>query len=704
MTRKPSLKSLITFAISLLALLILPAVLCPAVPRNANPLFQPPVNYDTGGQLPDAVVVADLNGDGKPDLIIANSGSSTVAVLLGNGDGTFQAAVNYAAGGVNLWPEFGSVAAADLNGDNKIDLVVTNSCISSTDCSSGTIGVLLGNGDGTFQPVVVYNSGAPAARSVAIADLNGDGKPDIVVANCGNLAACPGDGVVGVLLGNGDGTFKPAVTYDSGAPQAVSVAVADVNADGKPDILVANSSGTGRVSVLLGNGDGTFRASGGYASLNAQALAVADVNHDGKLDVVTANMENGGCDAGDGSVGVMLGDGKGTFASEVSYDSGGCFYIAHSVAVADVNGDGNPDLLVANYCASGGCSANGTVVGVLLGNGDGTFQPVNTYNTGSIFALGLAVADLNGDGAPDLVVVNNVNQVAVLLNVGPPLPTSTTLVSNVNPAPVHKLVTYTASLGTQHGKAATGTVAFQDGGTTIASVAVANNQAVYDIRYKTYGTHTITAAYSGDPGNQSSSSVPLLEEIRDDSKTVLTSSSPTSYVLQSVTFTATVSSKFGPIPDGDLVTFYDWPLPLASVPLAGGIAAYTITFQQAGEYRIKAVYAGDAEFGSNFDAVGQLVKKYPTTTTLVSSQNPSNYGQPVTFTVTVSSDGGPMPTGPVAIYDGNRTLAALALVGGSAHVTTSTLVARKHSIYATYWSDDYNRISRSPYLIQVVQK
>ena len=660
------------------------------------------MNYNTGGQLPDAVVVADLNGDGNPDLVIANSGSSTVAVLLGKGDGTFQAAVNYRRAASTSGRNLISVAAADVNGDNKIDLVVTNSCISSTDCSSGSVGVLLGNGDGSFQPVVVYNSGAPAARSVAIADLNGDGKPDIIVANCGNLAACPRDGFVGVLLGIGDGTFKPVVTYDSGAPQAVSVAVADVNADGKPDILVANTSAG--VSVLLGIGDGTFQPATGYASLYAQGLAVADLNHDGKLDVVTANMEAGGCAAGDGSVTVMPGIGNGTFATGASYDSGGCLYIADSVAVADINGDGNPRYSRGQLLRQRRLQYEWHSRRRVAGKRQRYFPAGDhVQHENVIFSLALAVADLNGDGAQDVVVANNVDSVAVLLNVGHPLPTTTTLVSNGSPAPLHKLVSYAATIGTQHGRVATGTVAFQDGGATIASVAVANNQAAYNIRYNTSGNHTITAVYSGDLGNQASSSAPLLQEIRETSKTVLTSSSVTSYILQSVTFIATVTSKFGPIPDGELVTFYDWHIPLVSVPMANGVATYTATFQQAGEYQIKAVYPGDAVYGSTFDGVPQMVKKYPTTTTLASSQNPSKFGQPVTFTVTVSS-AGPMPTGAVVIYDGAQVLASLGLTGASAQFTTSSLVVRNHTMYAIYWSDQYNRISRTPYFKQLVEK
>ena len=221
--------------------------------------FAPAVDYGSGGQDAQSVAVADVNGDGKPDLLVANAGSNSVGVLLGNGDGTFQTAVLYPSGGYGAI----SVAVADVNGDRKPDLIVANVCGDSKCATSGTVGVLLGNGDGTFQVAATYDSGGYSALSVAALDVNRDGKPDLLVANgCAiQLQNCTGDGVVGVLLGNGDGTFQAAVSYDSGGQYAYAVAVADVNGDGKPDLLVANWS-SNSVGVLLGNGDGIFPGGG----------------------------------------------------------------------------------------------------------------------------------------------------------------------------------------------------------------------------------------------------------------------------------------------------------------------------------------------------------------------------------------------------------------------------------------------------------
>ena len=217
----------------------------PFVP--VRPVFVPAVTYGSGGGGAQSLAVADVNGDGVPDLAIANVYADTIGILLGNSDGTFQTAVTYGSGGYGT----SSVAIADVNGDGKPDLLVANECatpFSSGNCfSNGSVGVLLGNGDGTFRAAVSYDPGRPFTNSIAVADVNGDGTRDVVVGNFGDS--------VGVLLGNGDGTFQLGAIYSSQGE--FSVAVADVNGDGKPDMLVANLYNN--VAVLLGNGDGTFQ-------------------------------------------------------------------------------------------------------------------------------------------------------------------------------------------------------------------------------------------------------------------------------------------------------------------------------------------------------------------------------------------------------------------------------------------------------------
>ncbi len=382
--------------------------------------FQNSGSYDSGGHYGYSVAVGDVDGDGKPDLIVSNQTdessrpfeqNGTVSVLPGNGDGTFRPALTYSSGGFIAI----SVAQRDVNGDGKPDLLVANECATTVSCSNGGVAVFLGNGNGTFQGAVIYAPGGYLAYSLAVSDVNQDGKPDVIAANqCDSLQDCnlgSDTGEVGVLLGNGDGTFQAALAYNSGGENPTSVTVGDVNGDGIPDLLVAlqcasnTDCSTGGVGVLLGNGDGTFQTAVNYSSggESASSVAIGDMNGDGNPDLLIANVCASSSDCSTGGAAVLLGNGNGTFQAAVSYSSGG--YVAHWVAVGDVNGDGKPDVLVANELAANVNSANGTAA-VLLGNGDGTLRTAVTYASGGMYTLSVAVADLNADGKPDLLVEN----------------------------------------------------------------------------------------------------------------------------------------------------------------------------------------------------------------------------------------------------------------------------------------------------------
>jgi hypothetical protein len=480
------------------------------VPMQTSGLnFAPAIAYGSGGSETFSVAVGDFNGDGKLDLVVANADSNTVGVLLGNGDGTFQTAVTYGSGGEQPY----SVAVEDFRGDGKLDIVVANQSSCGT-CAAGLVGVLLGNGDGTFQTAVTYGSGGNTAQGVAVADMNGDGKPDILVANQISCDACT-DGGVGVLLGNGDGTFQTAVTYDSGGNTADSVAVADANGDGKLDLVVANAD-SNTVGVLLGNGDGTFQTAVTYGSggSGVYSVAVEDFRGDGKLDIVVANCGISSCsNVQDGSVGVLLGNGDGTFQTAVTYGSGGIE--TFSVSVGDFNGDGKPDIVVTN-CGSSNCSGVQTgIVGVLLGNGDGTFQTAVTYGSGGEQPYSVAVGDFNGDGKPDLVVANIQSSVGVLINVSIST-TTTALVSSVNPSGFGQAVTFTATVTSQGFNAKpTGTVNFYDGTTNIGTSNL-NSSGVATLMTSTLvlGTQSITATYNGDSNFASSTSAVLSQVVQ----------------------------------------------------------------------------------------------------------------------------------------------------------------------------------------------
>jgi hypothetical protein len=669
-----------------------------AVAMNSDPLFLPPVAYGSGGSAPNSITAADVNGDGKMDLIVANEISGNTGVLLGNGDGTFGPAAILGAAG--------SVAVADLNGDGKPDIVTASGYLPVD------IYVLIGNGDGTFQPPVSYYSGGPG-DFVAIADVNGDGKPDLVVANSS------GAGTVGVLLGNGDGTFQPAVVYPSGGIYSSFAVVADVNGDGKPDILVANLYATGggfhdSVGVLLGNGDGTFQPpamyDGGGAGLFA--IAVADLNGDGKLDIVTANFYPTKGLSGHGVAGVLIGNGNGTFQPPAVYDTGG--FNASSVAISDVNGDGKPDMLVTTTAKSSESSAGSA--DVFLGNGDGTFQPAIAYAAGQ-GVTHIAVADVNNDGRPDMIVANTYQSSGwgdsvnvVLNNTGPHTPTTTTLTSSVNPVNALAPVTFSAAVAGKSGETVTGTVAFQDGAATIATVVLAGGQAAYTTSFKrsSKGVHTITALYSGDYNNSVSTSAPIAEDVLVPSHTTVTTSLSPAVFGETVTFTAFITSQYGAIPDGESVSFSDGGTTIGSGTTAGGTCTLTTSLLNPATHDIEAAYLGDSMFEASSGTVFEVVG-YTTSTSLTSSLNPSVYGQSVTFTAKVSTVGSLTPTGTVIFNwsDGVRTFrigSAQLDDLGIATLSRSNLSADPYPVTAVYNGDAKDLSSTSLVLNQMVSQ
>jgi len=575
--------------------------------------FLPAVAYDSGGDIAYSVAVADVNRDGKPDLIVANLCakssasdcahglvSGSVGILLGNGDGTFQPAVSYSSTGLQAL----SVSVADVNGDGKPDLIVANRYACANTCPNGSLVVRLGNGDGTFQSAVAYDSGGGGAWSVAVDDLNGDGNLDLVVANeCGSSSDCKSS-TVAVLLGKGDGTFVTAVAYNSGGQAAMSVAVADVNGDGVPDLQVADcaSSGcaTGSVGVLLGLGDGTFAPVTNHDSGGNQAIsvAVADVNGDGHQDLLVANYYP------NSSIGVLLGKGDGTFLAPVTYNSGGQQPL--SVAVADMNGDGKPDILVANitYNAS-----------VLLGNGDGTFQSALDYASGGSFPHAITSADLNADGEPDLIVGNYFNEgssdggVGVLLNNRTNRhSTSTSLISSLNPSTYGQKVTWTARVTSSGSISPTGKVNFTWSSHTIGSATLnSSGVATFTKSNLNAGSFPLTAVYVGDAVNLRSTSATLNQVVlQTKSSATLTSSPNPSTQGQAVTFTAKISSPTVR-PTGP-VTFTAGKTVLGTGQLSGGKATLTISSLPVGSTKVTATYYGNSNIAKSSASVIQTVQ------------------------------------------------------------------------------------------------
>lgn len=561
--------------------------------QPSSPLFLPAVTYASGGGAPSSVAVADMNGDGKPDLVVANTSSNTVGILQGNGNGTFQTAVTYDVGG--QIPV--SVAVGNLLLERGLQVVVANGCADNGACSgSGEsgVGVLFGF---FYPPAATYRSGGSVVQSVKIADVNNDGIPDLLVAHlCAstNPANCGVNtpGSVGVLLGH-DGIFTLVKIYNPGGFQTTSLAVADVNGDGQPDLVVANF-GSNTVGILLGNGDGTFKKVVTYpAGFSPISVAVADVNGDGKPDLVIANNQS------NGSVGVLLGNGDGTFASIVNYGSGG--FAPQSVAVADLNGDGKPDVLVSNSSSNN--------VGVLLGNGDGTFRAPLIYSTGGNQPLSVAIADVNGDGKPDLVVVNNGNNsIGVLLNnTGIHNPTLTSLTSSLNPSTYGQKVTWTATVTSSGSITPTGKVRFTWSGNTIGS-ATLNSSGVATLTRSNLNAdgYPLTAVYLGDADNLASTSAVLNQVVLETtSAATLTSSPNPSTQGQAVTFNAKITSPTV-TPTGP-VTFTSGKTVLGTAQLSGGKATLTISTLAVGSAKVTVTYSGDSNIAKSSASVVQTV-------------------------------------------------------------------------------------------------
>jgi hypothetical protein len=406
---------------------------------NGDGTFRPPTSFPVGAD-PRAVAVGDFNGDARLDVATANTADGTVSVLWGNGDGTLQAALTFPVG-----PNPVGLAVADLAGNGRLALVTGNE--GDAQGSGGGVSILLGNGDGTFQAAVSYGLGhagpRPAARGVAVADFNADGVPDLVTANDSDKG-----GTVSLLLGNGDGTFRRAVTFpvdltpfsnplslvagdftgdgradvvvgnaflqggqgvkdqlfvfagtgtgsfsapvahDAGA-LPVALAAGDFDTGGRADDLAITNSAGGDVTILLGHGDGTFDSAPSFAA-GSQAFAIAPIplGRTGNLGLVTANF------LGD-SVSVLRGNGHGSFLAAVNYPVG---HGPGAVAVGDLNGDGVADVVTANTL--------GASLSLLLGNRDGTFRPAQTITTGitPFFPEDVSLADFNGDHVPDLAV------------------------------------------------------------------------------------------------------------------------------------------------------------------------------------------------------------------------------------------------------------------------------------------------------------
>jgi hypothetical protein len=641
--------------------------------------FAPAVTLPVGLR-PGPVVTADL-GNGHQDIVVLNQGQlpnrvSSVSVLLGNGDGTFQPAIT-----TGVLPGATSLAVGDFQGDGKLDLAVVSGLDNSVE-------VLRGNGDGTFQsnpliiPVGTQGAFFNGIESVAVGDFAHNGKLDLAVAN-------PGDNTVSVLMGNGDGTFQNRVDLPVGAAP-VSVAAADLG-NGQIDLVVADHDSSA-VSVLLGNGDGTFGPAQNIGvnlpvfGFNSDPLTVkvADFHGNGKPDILVNQSVVFGFDT---VLTVLPGNGDGTFQAPISHDTGGSPLVG--LAVGDFSGNGKLGFAAADTMAG---------AFVFSGNGDGTFAAPVGVPSGGFNPFGLAVGDFQGDGLADLVVANTFsNTVGVLLNTASAAaaaPTTTTLDTSVTSPMFGQNLTLTATVTSTAGTP-TGPVTFFDGTTRLGQASLnAAGQATLTVSSLGLGTHSLTATFGGNKTFAGSTSAPLAETV-SRANTVLALSASSSSVGQGspVTFTATVTTIApGSGTPGGVVNFFQGSTRIGVVGVdANGKASLTTTFSTLGNLPITAVFGnlfGNFN-GSSQTITEQVVARLPSQTALVASANSVTAGQPITLTVTVSASSGTgVPTGSVTFMDGTAVVGKVNLSGGTASLTLRITTKGSHRIKAVYSGDN----------------
>jgi hypothetical protein len=739
--------------------------------------------------------VADFNGDGIPD--IAATGDTAIKLSLGKGDGTFAppVALPNSNGAVNFSTPLSATNAhivhGDFNGDGKLDLIA----IGSSSIYQYDSYLMVGNGDGTFsEPRLIPNSGAiypmyePLVDSSVI-DINKDGKSDLLLNGAQNYGDA--NGYIGFMVSNGDGTFNtvsttvPADLY-SGYSVMTVPALADFDGDGKLDAVYGSFT---NAYIVKGHGDGTFDPAAAklaippigsnlFAPVNA--VATGDLDGDGNQDIVVL-MQYDYLDSVYAfpemtAAWAYFGDAKGGFSAPVLVATFDTIY--NTVTIGDLNRDGRADLVLK----TSGSLAGGFGFGIVESLAGRTFGPEINYATGTGEST-VAIADLNRDGWPDIVIGNGdynvrASSVTVLMNLGaadvvtgnlfatpepsvitqaftlkatltPPAtatlngnvdfsidgnpigtvplsanaatlpvagiyavgqhsleatwagdkayssvtlmgrhlvvaaPSTTTITSSLNPAPAGASVTFTAFVASSYGTP-TGTVTFTDGATVLGTATLSAGIATYASSSLTVGTHTITASYAAST-NFAASSASLSEVINGLTSGTFVSAAPNpAYVGETVTLSATVNGTRA-TPTGN-ITFMDETAALGTAALnASGVATLSATFATGGVHNLTAVYAGDRVFNPSTSSVfAENVLLNPTAITVSASPNPAVVFQTIGFTAQLTSSTGYVATGTVTFLANGTPIGTGTLQGGQALFSTSTLSAGTYAITASY--------------------
>ncbi len=597
-------------AILVLALMALPR------PAQAQAQFQSQVLISGFGNS-YVGATGDLTHNGNQD-IVGFYGPKLI-VALDDGTGHFPT--------INTIPlpwNVQRVALADMNGDGNLDIVL----VANIPYQSGVVAVMLGDGHGSFGPPITYQlpavNGAPVyLQSLAIADFNGDGRPDVAVVSTNQVGYTPG-GQAWVLFNLGNGALSAPSTpvfqnyMGYGSAPALDVAAGDLDGDGHQDIVLVGGVNDFQdfppVVVLWGQGNGSFTpmnlnfalgTSGHQLSHSAQGIALADLSGDGRLDVLVSSSyyapgTGGYIGYAGGSLTVFPNLGSRSFGAPVSYV--GPTY-PWKPQVGDLNNDGHPDVVIA-----GGQYGN---LVYYLNDGSGGLQTPNTIWTKGGESAVLGDFSHSGSGTQGIAFGTPSNGTYIILNGSAIAASTTTVAASANPSVYGQAVTFTATVTGTGSNTPTGTVTFKDGMATLGSVSLnAEGQAAFTTASLAVGAHAITASYGGDARFAASASTAFTQTVnKAETSLALTSSANPALLNQPITLTAMLSvvAPGAGSPTGTVQFLVDGSPSGAPVSLAAGKASLSLSNLSVGSHTIYADYSGDADFLSSTGELSQTV-------------------------------------------------------------------------------------------------
>lgn len=643
---------------------------------NNNLTFKPPVAFTTGF-APNRLAIGDVNNDGFPDIVVTTVFSESVSVLINDGHGGFSVSGNYA--GVMA----SGVALGDFNGDGRLDAAVSNSAPLAT---VNNIEVLLGNGNGTMHGAFSYDyqggGSFGSSEGTITADVNNDGKPDLIAGDA--------TGRITILSNTGNFNFmvvQPTNPVAVGVPGAI--AVGKMTASGNLDIVAASRTA---ISVLPGLGNGTFSTPLAQTIIAGDhKIALGDFNGDGRLDVAFTEADAAGTGM---SFGVLLGNGDGTFTSPATVFSASG--LLNGIAVADFNRDGNLDIAIADVHGGFG---NGTV-DIFLGKGDGTFTSFAAVPVGR-YPASIVPVDVNKDGKLDLVVLDTGNGLAggvsVFLGHGD---------GNFASAAPYPLTSAGVALAVADINGDGSPDFAVADGTGMANVYINNGDGTFASPIPHFVGSSASSLVAADLNAGGPPDLILAVDISivvvpnaAGTHVQLTSSQNPSAFGQTVTFSAGVTPSVPgiPFPTGTL-HFADGSTTLGDILLSGGSASVPFQPRSAGIHAIQGGYLGDANFLPRpLPGLSQVVNKAATSVLLQPASLATVAGDPLLLNVSVVPVTSGIPTGSVSLLDGNSLLASSLLNStGAASFTLSQLALGTHTLIAAYAGDGNYLSATSP--------